>query len=286
MEQVTAYAPTIPFGAGAIESQMQRIFEHPHFMESGILKKFLSFIVHETLSGNSACLKEYTIAVKVLEKPVNFNPQQNCIVRIHAGRLRRALNQYYAESGSEDQIMISIPKGKYIPEFNDRWSSTGRVVAANGTRSFGDADDRQLSVAILPFLCAAADDLQKAFADNVCLQISAALMQVDEISVIAYPAVKSLTQKYPDYRELGASIGFNYILTGGMQFSREKIRVNMQLIECRTYKQIWSELYECKPDPDKTFETQDDITNCAVTRLKEYVFSVHPSLPVFAAQII
>ena len=40
-------------------------------------------------------LKEYTIAVNVLDKPTNFKPQDNSIVRIHAGRLRRALNHFY-----------------------------------------------------------------------------------------------------------------------------------------------------------------------------------------------
>src|SRR3954464_9115258 len=108
------------FSVRAVEEELERIFRDPHFTESAILRKFLSFIVQETIHGRSNCLKEYTIAINVLEKPLTFNPQENGIVRIHAGRLRRALHQYYNEMGSEDQVVITIPKGKYVPFFANR----------------------------------------------------------------------------------------------------------------------------------------------------------------------
>src|SRR4030095_2034535 len=52
-----------------------------------------------------------------LRKESDFNPQVDSIVRIHAGRLRRALKEYYYEEGKDDPIMISIPKGSYAPNF-------------------------------------------------------------------------------------------------------------------------------------------------------------------------
>src|SRR4030095_1560150 len=87
------------FSREAIERQLAKIFQFPVFTESAILRRFLEFIVGQTLAGNENCVKEYTIAINVLGKPVYFKPQENCIVRIHAGRLRRALNRYYDESG-------------------------------------------------------------------------------------------------------------------------------------------------------------------------------------------
>jgi len=108
------------FSVAAVEEELERIFRDPHFTESAILKKFLSFIVQETIQGRSNCLKEYTIAINVLEKPLSFNPQENGIVRIHAGRLRRALSDYYNDLGRDDQVVISIPKGKYVPFFANR----------------------------------------------------------------------------------------------------------------------------------------------------------------------
>src|SRR6476620_10252975 len=99
------------FSNDAINQQLQKILLDPIFSVSDILKRFLSFIVEETFAGHSNQLKEYTIGVKVLNKPIGFNPQQDAVVRIHAGRLRRALNQYYKNAGAAESLRLSIPKG-------------------------------------------------------------------------------------------------------------------------------------------------------------------------------
>src|SRR4051812_11789078 len=101
-----------------IYRQMERIFLDPLFLNSPILKKFLSFIVDQYLLGNSNLLKEYTIAINVLDKPTNFKPQENSIVRIHAGRLRRALNHFYNTRETPEHVYISVPLGTYIPVFS------------------------------------------------------------------------------------------------------------------------------------------------------------------------
>ena len=90
------------FSKDQIYQQLQTIFADPTFAVSDILKRFLSFITEETLEGRSNQIKEYTIAVKVLHKPFGFNPKEDAIVRIHAGRLRRALRQYYKGNGANE----------------------------------------------------------------------------------------------------------------------------------------------------------------------------------------
>src|SRR4029079_6139858 len=130
MSNLTISSSDILFNVAAVEEQLERIFRDPHFTESAILRKFLSFIVQETTHGRSNCLKEYTIAINVLEKPLNFNPQENGIVRIHAGRLRRALSEYYSDIGRNDQIVITIPKGKYVPIFSNRSNAIQAAIIA------------------------------------------------------------------------------------------------------------------------------------------------------------
>ena len=109
------------FSEDLIHEQLQKIFLCPVFAVSDILRRFLSHIVEETLAGRSNTIKEYTIAVNVLNKPVSFKPQHDAIVRIHAGRLRRALNYYYKEPGIGDQIEIQVPKGSYVPVFTNKF---------------------------------------------------------------------------------------------------------------------------------------------------------------------
>ena len=115
---------TLVYSRDEIQQQLERIFADPVFAVSDILKRFLVFVVEETMQGHSNQIKEYTIGVKVLNKPPSFDPRQDAIVRIHAGRLRRALHLYYREAGASDPLYISIPKGSYLPVFSENTPGT------------------------------------------------------------------------------------------------------------------------------------------------------------------
>jgi TolB-like protein len=261
MNILIPYVTPNSFSDDAILHQLHRIFQHPDFNKSEILRKFLTYIVQETLTGNSNFLKEYTIAVKVLDKPSNFNPQKNCIVRIHAGRLRQALSHYYHDAGFDDEIVIEIPKGKYVPTFMERqqWLDEKKQNSSMTDMKMSDTDNESVTFAILPFICIAEDPLVQSINDSLCLQICTSLVQVEQISVIAYQAVKSLADKYVDLKELGSLVGFSHIITGGTQYLKPTIRINVQVIECRSYKQIWSNIFECKLTNSNHFNFQDDI---------------------------
>jgi TolB-like protein len=255
----------------AIETQLERIFLHPDFSSSEILKRFLTFVVQETLTGNANCLKEYTIALKVLQKPVNFNPQKNCIVRIHAGRLRRALYHYYNAPGSDDEIIIGIPKGKYVPVFMDRqqWldeSLLNKSCEVNRTH----AETEPLIFAILPFNYNAANEATRTFLDDLCLQISSALSQVKQISVTSYQVVKSMAGNYSDLKELSTTLRFNHIISVGAQYQQKRSRVNIQIIDCRYYQQIWSRVFDCTITDSNLFEVQDGICQVITNQASNY----------------
>lgn len=100
-----------------VVSQLDRVLASPNFIHSSVLAKFLKHIVQETVEGRGHELKEYTIGVAALKKDADFNPQIDSIVRIHAGRLRRALRDYYQTDGANDPIAIMVPKGSYVPIF-------------------------------------------------------------------------------------------------------------------------------------------------------------------------
>ena len=258
------------FSVATVEEQLERIFRDPHFTESAILKKFLSFIVKETIQGRSNCLKEYTIAINVLEKPLSFNPQENGIVRIHAGRLRRALNDYYNDIGRNDQVVITIPKGKYVPVFANRSDHVDTAIIEHEyDDAFPGDDEDSIVLAVLPFSCTTKSGPAQSFAEGLCLQLNSTLMHLDQISVIAYQAVKNLAQIHPDYKELGSSIGFNYIITGGVQFLKDKMRVSIQMIECNSYKQTWCETFERKLTRSNLFDIEDDICQHVINYVEE-----------------
>ncbi|EHK54296.1 hypothetical protein MAXJ12_25823, partial [Mesorhizobium alhagi CCNWXJ12-2] len=82
--------------------------------------RFLSYVVEETLSGRDGRIKAYSIAVEVFGRDVSFDPQSDPIVRIEAGHLRRSLERYYFTAGQADPVLITIPKGGYVPAFSLR----------------------------------------------------------------------------------------------------------------------------------------------------------------------
>src|SRR5688572_5454041 len=100
-----------------VRKELSMILEFEEIKNSQVLARFIEFVVEKKLSGSENEIKEYTIAVNGLGKPRDYNPQLDASVRIHAGRLRRILTQYYSDKGKNDAVLIDIPKGSYIPIF-------------------------------------------------------------------------------------------------------------------------------------------------------------------------
>jgi TolB-like protein len=259
----------------AIEKELEQIFLDSRFAESRILKDFLAFIVKETLHGRANCLKEYTIAVNVLSKPLNFKPQENGIVRIHAGRLRRALSQYYNEQGANDPVIIRIPKGQYVPHFSDRLDSDYDTITIDDAVTKSSRHDG-LTVAILPFLSATHDSFN-SFADGLCMQMTSMLLKLNKITVIPYGIVKNHVGLCHDYRDLNESLHSDFMISGCIQHTRDKMRVIIQLIDCSTYTHVWSETYEKRITKSNIFDIQDVICQDAVSRLEGAKERLNPS---------
>jgi TolB-like protein len=109
-----------PPNAEDIRAQIQRIIRSEGFTRSERLKRFLGFTVEETLAGRGHQIKAYTIAVGVCDRDQRFDSRLDPIVRIEAGRLRRALQHHYLTVGRADPVLIDIPKGGYHPVFSWR----------------------------------------------------------------------------------------------------------------------------------------------------------------------
>jgi adenylate cyclase len=120
----------------AIRAQLDRILASREFHATDKMRDFLRFVVEEKLAGRSHRLKGYTIATRVFGPRRGLRRRQDPIVRIQAGRLRRALERYYLVGGVSDPILIDIPKGRYIPRFT---FSAERAPERRRSRSSTDA---------------------------------------------------------------------------------------------------------------------------------------------------
>ena len=111
--------PRLP-GPYEVLGALERLTASEELRASPQLMAFLAFVVETTRRGDANRIKAYTIAVEALGRGADFDPETDSIVRVVAGRLRRALDKYYAEAGAGDPVVIELPRGSYVPVFRRR----------------------------------------------------------------------------------------------------------------------------------------------------------------------
>ena len=106
--------------AEEIRKQLSKILNSTGFVHAGRMRRFLEFVVEETLAGRASQLSEYGVGLSVFERDASFEPGLDPIVRNDARRLRQKLLEYYQErrNGHRDPIVIDVPKGGYVPVFS------------------------------------------------------------------------------------------------------------------------------------------------------------------------
>ena len=227
----------------AIRVQLERILQSAEFRASDKQRKFLSFVVDETLEGRASQLKGYTIAVAVYGRAESFDPQIDPIVRVEAGRLRRALAHYYLTAGENDPVRIEIPKGGYIATFHTvRIPPSGAQMHAseweNSTPVTGP------SIAVMPLLNLTDDADQDYFGDGLTEELTAEFARYQEFRVIAAQSTMRFKARKVDPKEIGRDLGVRFLLTGSIRKDLKTVKIAIRLIDTSTTAQIWGESYK------------------------------------------
>jgi adenylate cyclase len=107
--------------AASVRGALESILASPGFDASARNRRFLEYLVEETLAGRADRLKGLTIAIDVFGRDAaTFDRESDPVVRIEAAKLRRRLKSYYLTAGQHDPIRIDVPKGTYVPTFEER----------------------------------------------------------------------------------------------------------------------------------------------------------------------
>jgi hypothetical protein len=131
--EITAGAPP----RDACQQQVQRVLQSASFHNASMLQQLLRYLVQKTFHPSTETLKEYTIGIEALNRPLDFDPKVDPIVRVQIHRLRQKLKEYYDSDGVHDSIVIVIPKGQYLPIFE--CSGSVEALAGGKSSSVGDA---------------------------------------------------------------------------------------------------------------------------------------------------
>ncbi|GJD62695.1 hypothetical protein [Methylobacterium frigidaeris] len=116
--------------AEAVRHSLDGCLGAPAFRRSQKLAAFLSYIVEEELAGRGEAIKAYTIATQALGRADSFDPSNDPSVRVEAGRLRRVLDEVYADEGRQWPVRILVPVGAYRPIFEPQAAAVAEPAQA------------------------------------------------------------------------------------------------------------------------------------------------------------
>lgn len=312
--------------ADLVRATVEHILASPNFSASERNRRFLRYIVDETLDGRADRIKGYSVGVAVFDRDTSFDPQLDPIVRIEASRLRRSLDYYYVTDGKDDEICISIPKGSYVPVFTTKdatpqpadhppASSPGQaldpVVQTDAPAAstpeiqpssrrpglwlgvFGIALLAALLVPGLPWRMGAipwpttetgtsrphgpvvvvtllqeGDDeaMRLHLGPGLTREIIAALTRYRELQVFGTDT--SLTATGENRAEvLAQRLSADYVLSGTVSTTSDRIRLLISLIDGPTGRYLWSHPFESLFVPARIVDTRAEIAQRVVGSL-------------------
>lgn len=218
-----------------IRTALDKVLSSPGFAGAERMRRFLRFVIERQLAGRSAELKEYTIGVEVFDRPANYDPRIDPIVRVEARRLRSKLSAYYEGVGKAEGIGIELPKGSYVPRF------TSPADGVHSTRSPLAQTCR--SIAVLPFDNASRDSDADYLSDGLTQQIIHHLTRVKGLRVVGWNSAARMRQRN-DLYEVGRELSSSTVLVGSVRSGGGRLRVTAQLVDVESGAYLWSEQYD------------------------------------------
>ncbi len=125
------------------------------------------------------------------------------------------------------------------------------------------------SVAVLPFKNLSGDPEQEYVSDGITEDIITALSRHRSLAVIARNSSFAFKGGGGDVRQVGLTLGAEYLVEGSFRKSRQRVRISAQLVEAEGGRQLWAERYD--RDLQDLFQLQDEITTTIAGRIEPEV---------------
>lgn len=122
------------------------------------------------------------------------------------------------------------------------------------------------SIAVLPFHNLSRDPDFEYVADSITDNIITALSQVPKMFVIARNSVLQYKEKPVKVLKVSEELGVRYVLEGSILGEKERLRINVQLIDAVRGNHLWAKGYN--HELKDLFALQDEITMKVLTVLR------------------
>jgi adenylate cyclase len=222
---------------------LRRILNSPHFDTSDRNRRFLEYVVEETLAGRHDRIKAYTIATVVFGRDDGFDPTLDPVVRMEARRLRRSLERFYLVEGEVGLVRIELPKGGYVPKFQS--PAAGKSVPERSQlRRIPAWANTNPSVLIASF-----DARPKGladFCDGLARRIVVGMGRFPELRLFMRLCGRS------SYADDASAVDF--MLSGDTTIERDALKVTVTLLHSSSGEVLWAQTLvgdarEELPDP-------------------------------------
>lgn len=123
----------------------------------------------------------------------------------------------------------------------------------------------RLSIVVLPFENLGNDPAQQYFADGFTDDLITDLTKISSLFVISRDSSFAYRNETPVIHQVAKELKVRYVLHGSVRRAGGRVRINAQLTDTVTGKQLWAERYDS--DLDDLFGLQDQINQKIVSAL-------------------
>lgn len=124
----------------------------------------------------------------------------------------------------------------------------------------------KFSIAVLPFENLSGDPDQAYFSDGITDDLITDLSKISGLFVIARNSTFTYKGKPMKARQVAEELGVRYVLGGSVRRARDKVRINVHLIDGSTGAHLWAERYDGLVGD--VFSLQDKVRHGIVAALR------------------
>jgi hypothetical protein len=103
-----------------IGSAARRILESEGLRRSGKLRELLSYLLNRAAVCPDSPVREQNIGAEVYGRSPDYDTNHDTVVRVQIAQLRKKLERYYQTEGAHDELILTIPKGRYVALWRPR----------------------------------------------------------------------------------------------------------------------------------------------------------------------
>lgn len=293
--------------AELVREELQRILASRGFAAAARLRRFLTYVVEQTLADRHDAIKELILGIEVFDRPSDFDPRTDTIVRVEARELRKRLQEYYDAEGVASAVRIQIPKGAYVPKFlareqvaaaTPRWGTAPSLrpryaagllalaLLAGGAAYWGIRAVRGTppppapSIAVLPFLNFSPDPANEYIADGLAEDLTDALAHIGGIRVASRTSAFFFKGRQADVRDIGVRLRVDFLVEGSVRKDGTRLKISAQLVRTDDGYHVWSRLFE--RDMKDIFAVQQEIAESVASTLEQKLTGVQTRRPALA----